>query len=46
VEGPPSKLAAFESLLREGPPSGSVEGIERIGAESRERFQDFEIRFG
>ena len=46
VEGPRAKLDAYEGLLKQGPPSGHVELLERIEADSREGFKDFEIRFG
>ncbi len=37
---------AYEGLLKQGPPSGHVDRLERIEADSREGFKDFEIRFG
>jgi acylphosphatase len=46
VEGRREQLETFEGWLREGPPAGHVEGIEPLAAEGREKYQDFEIRFG
>ena len=46
VEGPRAQLETFESILKQGPPSGQVDRLERIEADSREGYQGFEIRFG
>ncbi len=46
VEGKRGELDAFESVLRRGPRGGQVDDLERIGADERDGFQDFEIRFG
>jgi acylphosphatase len=52
VEGEPRLLADFEARLRQGPPTGEVEQVKRIGIEepgaanAPESYDKFEIRYG
>ncbi len=39
-------IETFENILKEGPASGHVSELERIGPNSGEPLDEFEIRFG
>ena len=43
AEGPPDRLAVFEQMLRQGPPSARVEGVEVRREPAVGGFRRFEI---